>query len=216
MSDSIKGEDLTGRRFGMLTVLGVAGYVRNKTGKRVRLWTCACDCGARRELKKSFLSDATRSCGCLRGGPRKRGDESDPLVRIVLNTKRVGGCLEWQKTTNEHGYGIIRYRKKNWRAHRLVWTLTRGDVPNGLDVCHKCDNPRCCEPGHLFLGSRTDNMRDCASKGRWRNQSAGKTHCPLGHQYDEANTHVYQNHRSCRQCSRLKAARYRAKRAAAA
>ena len=75
-------------------------------------------------------------------------------------------CWEWLACKNKKGYGFFRV---NWilrRAHRFAWTVTYGKIPEGLFVCHRCDNPGCCNPKHLFLGTNTDNMVDMISKGR--------------------------------------------------
>ena len=76
------------------------------------------------------------------------------------------GCWTWQANRLKSGYGKIRYEKRDRLAHRTAWELTNGEIPDGLHVCHKCDNPSCVRPCHLFLGTRSDNMRDCAAKGR--------------------------------------------------
>jgi hypothetical protein len=75
-------------------------------------------------------------------------------------------CWPYTGPRTPRGYGAITYRKKSWRAHRLAWTLTHGPIPKGQVVCHKCDNPPCCNPKCLFLGSNGDNTRDAQRKGR--------------------------------------------------
>jgi predicted HTH domain antitoxin len=60
------------------------------------------------------------------------------------------------------------------RAHKVAWILTNGPIPNGLMVCHKCDNPPCCNPNHLFLGTQTENMQDALAKGRHGHGTTGR------------------------------------------
>lgn len=77
------------------------------------------------------------------------------------------GCWEWQGTCNrERGYGWLRFQGKPWLTHRLAWRLTFGDIPEGKQVLHKCDNPPCCNPYHLFLGDALINAKDRDEKGR--------------------------------------------------
>jgi hypothetical protein len=87
------------------------------------------------------------------------------------------GCLEWtgNRTVPEGvgSYGLVRFRGRQWKAHRVAWTLARGEVPPGLCVLHKCDNPPCCNPDHLFLGTYGDNVRDAHRKGRGHRNPRG-------------------------------------------
>lgn len=80
--------------------------------------------------------------------------------------KQPSGCWQWTASTAKGGYGQFNVGGKNWKAHRLSWILHGGADPEGLCVCHKCDNPRCVNPDHMFLGTHLDNVRDKISKGR--------------------------------------------------
>lgn len=75
-------------------------------------------------------------------------------------------CWPWTACRWWSGYGKIGFEGKTLYAHRVVWVLTHGPVPDGMDVLHRCDNPPCCNPAHLFLGNHSDNMRDREEKGR--------------------------------------------------
>src|SRR5260370_813907 len=77
-----------------------------------------------------------------------------------------GECWEWDGTKDECGYGKFLLLGKKVQAHRLAWKLTRYFLPDYLCVCHECDNPSCCNPSHLFLGTQNDNMQDKMRKGR--------------------------------------------------
>lgn len=83
------------------------------------------------------------------------------------------GCWEWTGPRNEYNYGVTSepatpQRGASQLAHRIAWEKTHGAIPAGMNVCHRCDNPPCIRPEHLFLGTQSDNMRDAWRKGRLR------------------------------------------------
>ena len=91
----------------------------------------------------------------------KVSGQSDPLT-----------CWIWSGVVGT-GYGLIKWNGKNRSAHRLAWSLTFGDIPEHLCVCHNCDTPLCCNPNHLFLGTVQDNNADMVKKKR---HARGVTH----------------------------------------
>lgn len=90
--------------------------------------------------------------------------------RIESKTKinELTGCLEWQGYLNVWGYAKIKHENTMKLSHRLVWELRHGDIPKDLCILHKCDNPKCCNIDHLFLGTHADNNIDMQTKGRGR------------------------------------------------
>lgn len=87
------------------------------------------------------------------------------LITFWDNVNKTDGCWEWQKSRSPTGYGHISIGKEG-HAHRMAWMLAYGPIPPGMWVLHKCDNPPCCRPDHLFLGTAKDNAADRDMKGR--------------------------------------------------
>jgi len=76
------------------------------------------------------------------------------------------GCLEWKRYINKHGYGYIFVKGKSWSIHRYSYFLTYGKIPKEKWILHKCDNRKCINPNHLYLGDNAQNVKDRVSKNR--------------------------------------------------
>lgn len=88
---------------------------------------------------------------------------------LIIEQVEVRGaeeCWPWLGAISKHGYGVTRLGGRQWRAHRLAYMKAFGVGPGQLGVLHRCDNRKCCNPSHLFLGTNGDNNRDCANKNR--------------------------------------------------
>jgi len=115
-------------------------------------------------------------------------------------------CVEWPFGGNGKGYGMVFYGGSMRLAHRVAYEMANHPIPEGMAVCHSCDNPPCINPKHLWLGTRADNNADRVVKGRTGGMplvNRAKTHCTHGHSYDEENTYRLNGKRYCRECIRL-------------
>lgn len=75
-------------------------------------------------------------------------------------------CWPWQGSRDQKGYGFFHKKDFNFRAHRVAWIFENGPIPEGLLICHKCNNPSCVNPSHLFTGTQKENMAQAAQENR--------------------------------------------------
>jgi len=133
-----------------------------------------CHCGCQNFTAIAKQTDKKK--GHVKGEPKKyiqghserSSDYHDPILERMKKRfiKRENGCWEWIGTKSQCGYGVISVGGIKVFAHRLMYTLFNGIIPDGIFVCHKCDNPSCCRWDHLFLGTVQENSRDMVNKNR--------------------------------------------------
>ena len=98
-------------------------------------------------------------------------------TRIILDNVEYAqrkGCWKWTGAKNNKGYGSAGYNGRIEGAHRISYMVFIGEIPEGKNVCHTCDDPACVFPGHLFLGTQSENLQDMRDKGRGRVQDGEK------------------------------------------
>lgn len=99
----------------------------------------------------------------------KRVNSMSERIELFWSKAKKGGlddCWEWKAYRNKDGYGLFVVDGIRMLSHRFAWVYYYGDIPQGMKVLHECDNPPCCNPWHLFLGTQLDNTKDMISKGR--------------------------------------------------
>lgn len=130
-----------------------------------------------------------------------------------VRVRQPDDCWEWMAHTQHGGYGVFwtgAERGIKTTAHRFAFELHTGSpAPDGIHVCHSCDNPPCCNPAHLFLGTPSDNMRDMVKKGRDNpcgppgERITRRSHCKRGHPLEGDNLFMSRGKRRCRACHAL-------------
>lgn len=125
------------------------------------------------------------------------------ILRLESKVKVVGGCWLWTGAMNNAGYAQVHFRGKTCLAHRLIYELLVGPIPQGLDLDHVkdrgCKHRHCINPEHLEPVTRQVNLL----RGDTVNaRHVAKTHCPKGHGYTEENTIRRRGSRECRECGR--------------
>jgi len=102
----------------------------------------------------------------------------DTAERFWSKVSKSEGCWEWLASLDSRGYGNFGMPREDGsgrfimqRAHRVAWQLEHGAIPSSMVVCHSCDNRKCVNPAHFFLGSQRDNMADCVKKNRLGDRS---------------------------------------------
>ncbi len=95
------------------------------------------------------------------------------IEQFWASLDRTADCWFWTGKRQWRGYGLLWFCRRDWRAHRLAYTLAVGEIPDGLYVLHACDNRLCCNPEHLYVGDHTQNMDDMLARGR---SAAGERH----------------------------------------
>lgn len=126
-------------------------------------------------------------------------DKNGPIPEHVPN---IGNCWIWTKNIGSNNRGKFRVFGKQEPAARAAWLILFGKIPNGECVLHRCDNPKCVRPSHLFIGTQMDNIKDMNAKGRHANSV--KKFCKRGHELTAENIYAGKATRQCKKCHSIR------------
>ncbi len=133
----------------------------------------------------------------------------DAAVFWALVTKADDdACWLWNGAGSSKGYGQSKYQGRRIQATHLSLLLAGRPLPAGLFACHRCDNPRCVNPAHLFAGTPKDNTQDALKKGRLRKPDLSRTHCRSGHALTGDNLVLVDGQMACAECRRARSRRH--------
>ena len=140
--------DLIGKKFNFLTAISWIGGDQS-------YWLCKCICGKEIKIQRhDLLRNKRKSCGCIKPNHKSTIDK---FLKKVLKTET---CWIWKGALNNHGYGQFSINYKNITSHRASWIFHKGEIPKGKLICHHCDNRKCVNPEHLYIGTHKTNALD--------------------------------------------------------
>lgn len=171
--------DISGQKFDRLKVISKYEHRRYVNGEI--LWQCECQCTDKTVVYacgSQLRQGRKKSCGCLKS-PKDEEYFKKIAYKLETNSRMNGQCKEWNGYKKE-GYGKIcitrNGKEKSEFVHRVAWEIYKGKIPNGMNVCHTCDNPSCFRVDHLFLGTQKDNMQDKKNKKRQNIKKGEESH----------------------------------------
>lgn len=159
--------DISGMKFGKLTVL-----YREFLDRKVKnsYWKCECECGKIIvTVRCNLIRGHTNSCGCIYS-PNDFDYEKLQEQRFFKFVEKTDTCWLWTGCIDKQGYGSFNHRSRMLKAHRYSYSKFNGSLLGGMLVCHTCDNPKCVNPDHLYLGTPKDNSNDLKDRSRWGNE----------------------------------------------